>query len=366
MGKGDGGGGGAFLTQKGEKLTEVKREIAELEQLLAGTAQTSQATLLLKKRKEMKEVDDSLEIMKRDYKKRMDVCEEKRQQFEAKQAKMRESVLKFEKFIQENDSKRTRAEQKAKQERKLFEDKCRDVNLLERQKLQLEAQQIELQNELAHKSCYRDYLERVVEDEKVGSGYEEIGEILSRHKILVEANADLMKVSAQQDAYVDELRVELQSMKTRSQNRLLEKSGQLQAEQKKLEALRSTVNFEEEEKQNLEDRQKNMSRELSQISEAIRNLYSRCMTTMRNKQTTMLATKEHTSTKDLLEYNLEIIHFRLKDLIEIRKDYETYVNETAGVGAGTSVSGELLEASVSSTHTGMTTVGAPSTKASMR
>ena len=56
---------------------------------------------------------------------------------------------------------------------------------------------------------------------------------------------------------------------------------------------------------------------------------------------------------------------RLKDLIEIRKDYDIYVNETAGGSAGVSVTGELLEGSVSSAQTGMTTVGAPS-KSSMR
>ncbi|RYG65860.1 hypothetical protein EON64_11055 [archaeon] len=71
----------------------MKNEIHELEQLLAATGQTSQSTLLLKKRKEMREVDESLEVMKKDHKKRMDECEERRLQFEIKQAKMREQVL---------------------------------------------------------------------------------------------------------------------------------------------------------------------------------------------------------------------------------------------------------------------------------
>ena len=53
--------------------------------------------------------------MKLDYKKRMDICEQRRVQFELKQLKMRDQVLKFEKFIQENDAKRLRAEIKIKQ-----------------------------------------------------------------------------------------------------------------------------------------------------------------------------------------------------------------------------------------------------------
>ena len=116
--------GGVFnLTQQGDgRLSDMKKEIQELEQLLAGTnqvcsicifscsiqgtiqlhyriiqihyfmmlhcshlythsfktphLQTSQSTLLLKKRKEMREVDESLELMKDAYKRRMDFCEE--------------------------------------------------------------------------------------------------------------------------------------------------------------------------------------------------------------------------------------------------------------------------------------------------
>lgn len=103
--------------------------------------QTSQSTQLLKKRKEMREVDESLELMKLDYKRRMDKCEDRRMQFESKQSKMREQVLKFEKFIQENDAKRQRAEIKAKQERKVFDDKVKEIAGLE---IEIKRLQIEL------------------------------------------------------------------------------------------------------------------------------------------------------------------------------------------------------------------------------
>eukprot|EP01031_Cornospumella_fuschlensis_P031281 gene31281-37807_t len=155
---------GAFLTQKGEKNIDVKNEIKELEQLLAATGQTSQSTLLLKKRKEMREVDESLEVMKKDHKKRMDECEERRLQFEIKQAKMREQVLKFERFIHENDAKRQRAELKAKQERKIYEEKLREIQQLQERIAQLEVEQKSLSEELVKKSCYKAYLERIVEE----------------------------------------------------------------------------------------------------------------------------------------------------------------------------------------------------------
>lgn len=96
----------------------------------------------------MREVDESLKLMKTDYKKRMEDCEERRIQFEQKQAKMRENVLKFEKFIQENDAKRQRAELKAKQERKQYEEKCKELNTLAARIVEMENQQRLLNEEL--------------------------------------------------------------------------------------------------------------------------------------------------------------------------------------------------------------------------
>jgi hypothetical protein len=61
---------------------------------------------------------------------------------------MREQVLKFEKFIQENDAKRQRAEAKIKQERQLYNDKVKELQLLADKILKLEAEQNTLISEL--------------------------------------------------------------------------------------------------------------------------------------------------------------------------------------------------------------------------
>ena len=139
----------------------------------------------------MREVDETLEVMKKDYKRRIDQCEEKRVQFETKQAKMREQVLKFEKFIQENDNKKQRAELKAKQERKAHEDKSKEFSQLAEELELLQKQQKELEADLVKRKCYKDYLERVVEE--ADHGYEEMSDILNRYKTLNESNDDLMK-----------------------------------------------------------------------------------------------------------------------------------------------------------------------------
>lgn len=161
---------GVFLTQKASIRNRAKKEINELENLLSAASQSSQSTLLLKKRKEMKEVDDALELMKKDYERRMDACEERRMQFELKQAKLREQVLKFEKFIQENDAKRQRAESKAKHERKQYEEKCREIILLTNKMQELERSCQTMQRELLKQKRYEEYLERIIEQGDFGYG----------------------------------------------------------------------------------------------------------------------------------------------------------------------------------------------------
>jgi hypothetical protein len=335
----DTGGGGAFLTQKGEKFVEVKKEIAELQQLLAGATQTSQATQLLKKRKEMREVDDSLDLMKKDFKKRMDECEERRLQFELRQAKLREQVLKFEKFIQENDSKRQRAELKAKHERKIYEDKCKELALLQLKYQELLDSQKVFHNELNKKIRYREFLERLVEEGD--EGYEEIGDILNRHTTLVDANKDLLTHSADREHAVDQLRHRYQQLVTESQNQLLVNNSNMNALQKEIENLRAFSKKEEEDKFKNEDKEKDLCRELTQISMATSNIFSRCFpdapnkiiaSVMQSKSKNTAANKTGKAVEQLpsdadvlkhqLEIGLELIHSRIVDLIEITSEYK--------------------------------------------
>lgn len=95
------------------------REINEMEPVVSGVSQMSQSTLLLKKRKEMREIDDALDFMKEEFMQRMEACDTRQRELDRKQSEMKEQVTRFEKFIKENDTKRTRAEIKMKTEHRL-------------------------------------------------------------------------------------------------------------------------------------------------------------------------------------------------------------------------------------------------------
>jgi hypothetical protein len=336
-------GSGAFLTQhgeKGDKNADLKKDINDLEHLLANTNQTSQSTQLLKKRKEMKEVDNALELMKDDYKRRMDECEERRIAFESKQAKMRDQVLKFEKFIQENDAKRLRAETKAKAERKLFMEKVDEINILSSQIDELNRTELELKADLHRRSYYREYLESVVETSDMA--YEEIADVLNRHNVLTKANAELADMAENQDAITDEFRRKLNQATTEAQNVELTSNSLLQRRQKDLELMIEKTKKVESEKNVGLEKVKSVQQEWGGVETAIKNIFNRCVSTMRNQP--LFPPKADAPILEVLQYDLEVIGQRIEDLIDITRDFSN------GVSYGDS----LAEGSMTSVQTGVT------------
>lgn len=67
----------------------------------AGVTEENQATLLLKKRKDMRMVEDALEVVKREFRERMERLAERQLRFEEKQRGLQEMVAKFKPFLAE-------------------------------------------------------------------------------------------------------------------------------------------------------------------------------------------------------------------------------------------------------------------------
>lgn len=185
----------------------------------------------------MREVDEALELMKDEYKRRMDFCEERRVQFESKQGKMRDNVIKFEKFIQENDAKRQRAELKMKQEKKLYDQKCQEFNFLLEKIKELERDQKAIVDELHRWSPYSQYLTSFV-DYNTDQGFEEISDILKRYWVLRTSNESLMLGVRQQENEVDGIRMKLQVLLTEKENSSLVNNSLMQHRQKILDNVR--------------------------------------------------------------------------------------------------------------------------------
>jgi hypothetical protein len=187
---------------------------------------------------------------------------------------------------------------------------------------------------------------------------------------------------------VDDLAYRLQTLKTETQNKLLVSNSYLHDLQKQLEFLRSKVKEETDEKYHLEDKQKNVSRELSQVALGIKNIFNRCVITMNNTKLSSFgsipagssaantnnnnkiasakggnqnnpAVQTSNISPDMLYHNIVVIEGRMKDLIDIIKEYSQSTSE------GNYNSNDLNENSTYSGQSGFNS-SAPNTVATSR
>jgi hypothetical protein len=128
----------------------------------------------------------------------------------------------------------------------------------------------------------------------------------------------------------------LQQLRIEKQNQLLVSNSLFGQNQKELEKMRVGVKEEEEEKDHQEDNKKKVSREFSQIIQAIKNLFNRCQATMRNKVKTVGS--NNSGNREQWDYNLEIIHSRIKDLLEIEDEYNLSLKQIDNGLAGMNMS----------------------------
>ena len=185
----------------------------------------------------MREVDQALELMKEEYKRRMDFCDERRIQFESKQTKMRDNVIKFEKFIQENDAKRQRAELKMKQEKKIYDQKCQELNFLLERVKDLKNDQQAIVDEVRLWSPYSQFLTTFLES-NTDQGFEEISDILKRYWTLRTSNESLLLNVRQQENEVGDIRTKLQILMTEKENSGLVNNSLMQHRQRILDNVR--------------------------------------------------------------------------------------------------------------------------------
>lgn len=254
----------------------------------------------------------------------MEACDERQRKFEKRQADMKAQVTKFEKFIQENDSKRQRAEIKAKQERRLLEQKESEMR---RQMDELEALEQERADRVAQleKLCkYKEYLERTVESAEDETA-EEVWDLLNRHTTLKNAYIDLTEQVQCGDIEMDSYRAKMESLKLQAQSNALVQNSDLNAKQKYLDATRAETKKHDDIKFMQEERAKDVTRETAQIVNAIRNLYHRCLTTMRTRvsaiNTTYVPDESPDEQLKKLSACLDMIGDRINDLDDMRVSF---------------------------------------------
>eukprot|EP01025_Chloroclados_australasicus_P060720 TRINITY_DN7828_c0_g1_i1.p1 TRINITY_DN7828_c0_g1~~TRINITY_DN7828_c0_g1_i1.p1 ORF type:complete len:313 (-),score=45.32 TRINITY_DN7828_c0_g1_i1:322-1260(-) len=158
----------------------------------------SPATRLLEKRRQMFEVQEALEQQKLEFDKKEEMFKRQEEVLKKKDLDLQESLIRFSKFLQENDSKKARAIKKAADETKIGAEKRKEIEALSKQYENLKFEKDSINETLEKNLRYYRYLESVLE---VADEFQEIGDILARHATMKATNQDLkeQQVSCEQE-----------------------------------------------------------------------------------------------------------------------------------------------------------------------
>ena len=166
----------------------------------------SPATRLLEKRRQMFEVQEALDAQKDEFQRREATFKRREDMLKKKDLELQESLIKFNKFLQENDSKRSRAEKKEKDEVKQRQVKEQEITKLQEalrsQKEQRRVMTIELDKMMKH----QNFLESVLD---LTEEFPEIVDLLSRYETLDAAHSDLISRQEQAEEHNEAERHEL-------------------------------------------------------------------------------------------------------------------------------------------------------------
>jgi len=194
------------------------------------------ATRLLEKRREMVEVEQSLTAQKEEFQMKMESLQQRREELERKENQLKESLLKFDKFLKENDSKRARAVKKSRDERELRKGKEKDIVRLKAEIEELEGERDRYQQKLNRNIIFQKYMERVQE---ASEEFSEIRDIISRYDTLVATHLDLLERDQKNQDNIEAEKARLTRFTEEKNNEILSCNNQLAQLQTRLDRAQS-------------------------------------------------------------------------------------------------------------------------------
>jgi len=193
----------------------------------------------------------------------------------SQQAEMKDQVTKFDKFLKENEVKRTRALKRADEERKVFATKDEESKALFQELAKLKLQCDAIKKLVEKEQRYEKYLEEVVRSGK-SDDFADVPDLLGRYETLRDTHNDLRKNQVRTGEEIEELRNLIASNVKDKQNEILVSNSETANCQKKLEALRSETLSLEQDMAARDNVAKLRIRTLGEIKLAILNIHQRC------------------------------------------------------------------------------------------
>lgn len=303
----------------------------------------SPATRLLEKRRQMFEVQEALNSQKEEFSRREDAFRRREDGLRRKDLELQDSLIKFNKFLQENESKRNRALKRATEERKQKEVKEVEIEKLEAQLKQKLRDEAILKEELEKNIKYQDYLDNVVQT--LSKFFPEIPDILNRYKTLRDANTYLIEKHHADEGSHDNTQRDFLTFKKFKENRILNDGNAIAEMQLTLEQGKSKANRVQDDidKLNLDASEKSL--ELGQVFASVSNILERADQSfrIRHNKPPLERSVDTTSEMKLMEKylrtisKLDEVEMFIVDLGAIINNHGTHRDGGSGSGSGSGI-----------------------------
>lgn len=233
----------------------------------------SPATRLLEKRRQMYEVQDALENQKARFAREEETFRKKEEQLRAKDLQLQHQLFRFNKFLQDNEAKRRRAESRAADEAAQIKQREEEIRDLEKQLEESKQQCAELEDEVTKNMKYEEFLERVKDNVQE---YSEIQDLVTRFETLESAHKDLMYLQTSSDDKIEDLRNEYQSYQKEQDMEMLAMTNRVATLQNERDEAAKVREHLAQMMDEASQEDSKHSLHFGQILMSVENLYLRC------------------------------------------------------------------------------------------
>ncbi len=205
--------------------------------------QSSTASRILEKRRQLAEVHDALEAQKDEFARKIDAFRRREEALRKKDLRLQDSLIKFNKFLQENENKRTRAMKRCADECRIREAKEKEIANLKDLLSTKTNEERDLATKLERNKKYQHYLKCVIEQVQVSSDdYSEIQDILDRFQTLKTTNNDLLRQLQKNTKDHEAGRLSYTQFTKKSGNAILNMNNEIATLQKEMEQVTVKLN----------------------------------------------------------------------------------------------------------------------------
>lgn len=303
----------------------------------------SPATRLLEKRRQMFEVQEALNAQKEEFSRREDAFRRREDGLRRKDLELQESLIKFNKFLQENESKRNRAMKRASEEKKQREIKEKEIERLKAQYAAVKKEESQLKEQVEKLLKYQDYLENVVL--AMSKFFLEIQDISNRYNTLKDNNEDLIKKHKLEESQCDHVQRDYLNLKKSSENKVLNSTNAIAELQLKLEQTRTRTMREQGDIEQVAMEASEKGLELGQIIASVSNILERCEESFRIRHNKPFIDRSNERINQMtLEDQCNRIKSKLDDIALFMVDYRDIITEYASTHDFNALSAPKLRA----------------------